>query len=386
MDTELTQVLGDLNRAFADFRRSNNAEIATLKAKVIDLENAGARAASGILAPTTGVRAEALAAWKAFLRGGNAEAMMQFARPEAAATTQVGPNTGYLVPQEVAAGIEKLQRDFSPLRQIARRYEANTDKPEFLVRTRDATANWVGETENRNDTENDKVAVVTVPLGELEAMPSISQRMLDDSMFPADEFIQTSVAEVFAEKEGAAFVSGNGINKPRGFLTYDVSTSADATRAFGTIQYRKTGAAGAFVAAPNGGDCLISLVHDLRPAYRQGESVAWLMSSSTLAQVRLLKDSNGQFLLRPGIEKGEPDRLLGYPVTVDENMPAIANNSYSIAFANWARAYVIVDHITGVRTLRDPFTAKPNVRFYTTKREGGALLNSEAIKLLQFAA
>jgi HK97 family phage major capsid protein len=223
-----------------------------------------------------------------------------------------------------------------------------------------------------------------IPLGEIYANLPMSQRMLDDAE-QAEPYAMDTIADQFAQQEGPAFLTGDGNQKPRGLLTYPTATTNDFTRAFGTLQYRPTGAAGAFVAAPNGGDCLVNLVADLRPRYRQHPSVAWLMSSSTQAAVRLIKDSQGRPLYVPGLLESEPDRLLGYPVAIDENMPAIAANSFSVAFGAWFRGYVIADHRVGTRILRDPFTAKPNVLFYATRRVGAALYNSEAIKLLKFS-
>lgn len=390
MNDEVKKILNDLNVSFEAFKKANVIEktgllnqVTELREQVRELETVGART---ITAGSERGRPEALKAFQDFLRSGNGEAMKEFARPQAAASTLVGPNTAYLVTQEVADGIEKLQRDFSPLRRLARGYQAKTDLVEFLVKDRSATSGWVSEVQGRPETQGDQLDKVAIPLGEVYAYIAMTQRMLDDSPDLAAEFVTTTIADQFNQQEGVAFITGNGINKPRGILTYPTSQNPDATRPFGTMQFRKTGANGAFVAAPNGGDCLVNLVADLRGPYRQGSNVAWLMNSATQAQVRLLKDSQGRPLFVPGLTEGEPDRLLGFEVAIDENMPAIAANSYSIAFANWSRALVIADHVVGTRIIRDPFSNKPNVMFYATRRVSSAVLNSESIKLLQFAA
>jgi len=385
MDKELRQVLDSLDDSFSDFREKNDGKLRDLEAKLAHLENASARLNLGGGSGAAPGRPEARKAFIDFLRGGDPSVMMQFARPQAASTTMVGPNTGWLVPQEIADGIEKLERDYSPLRQWARNYKARTDIVDFLTKDRSATSGWVGEQDARNPTNPDLLDKVSIPLGEIYANVPMSQRMLDDAGDIASEYTQDTIADQMAQQEGAAFINGDGNQKPRGLLTYPTANTNDFTRAFGTIQYRPSGAAGAFVAAPNGGDCLVNLVADLRPRYRQHASVAWLMSSSTQAQVRLIKDSQGRPLYVPGLLTNEPDMLLGYPVAIDENMPAIAANSYSIAFGAWARGYVIVDHEVGLRVLRDPYTNKLNINFYATKRVGASLYNSEAVKLLKFS-
>jgi HK97 family phage major capsid protein len=347
-----------------------------MAAKIVTLETAGARLNLGDLTSASLGRPEAREAFRNFLRGGDPAAMMQFVRPENA-STMVGPNTGWLVPQEISQQIEKLERDYSPLRKWAR--------IDFLAKDRSATSGWVGESDPRNPTSPDLLDKVAIPLGEIFANVPMTQRMLDDAPDIADGYVMETIADQFAQQEGAAFMNGDGVNKPRGLLTYPTATTTDFTRAFGTIQYRPTTVSGAFEAAPNSGNCLVNLVADLRPRYRQGPNVAWLMSSSTQAAVRLLKDSQGRPLYVPGLLETEPDRLLGYPVAIDENMPAIAANSLSIAFGAWNRCYIIADHQVGTRVLRDMYTSKPNILFYATKRVGAALYNSEAVKFLKFS-
>ena len=386
MDPEVKRLLDALNKAFGDFRTANDGTIADIRAQLTALETRGARSVDflGGGAIATLNRPEARESFRNFLRGGDPAAMMQFVRPENA-STMVGPNTGWLVPQEISQQIEKLERDYSPLRKWARIYTAKTDLVDFLAKDRSATSGWVGEADPRNPTSPDLLDKVAIALGEIFANVPMTQRMLDDAPDIADGYVMETIADQFAQQEGNAFILGDGVNKPRGLLTYPVATTNDFTRAFGTIQYRPTGAAGAFVAAPNSGDCLVNLVADLRPRYRQGPNVAWLMSSSTQAAVRLLKDSQGRPLYVPGLLETEPDRLLGYPVAIDENMPAIAANSLSIAFGAWNRCYIVADHQVGTRVLRDMYTSKPNVLFYATKRVGAALYNSEAVKFLRFS-
>jgi HK97 family phage major capsid protein len=219
-------------------------------------------------------------------------------------------------------------------------------------------------------------------MGELYANPAASQAMIDDAMFDVEAWIAHEVGTEFARAEGAAFVTGNGTNRPKGFLTYATTTQTDTLRAWGTLQYVPSGAAGGF-AASNPQDRLVDLVHALRPPYRQG--ACFVMNSSTLAVIRKFKTADGAFLWQPGLAEGRPDTLLGYPVIEAEDMPDIAADSLSIAFGNFGAGYLIAER-GETQLLRDPFTNKPYVHFYAVKRLGGGVVNSEAIKLMKFAA
>ena len=205
--------------------------------------------------------------------------------------------------------------------------------------------------------------------------------MLDDALFDVEAWLAGEIAAEFAKAEGAAFVNGNGVNRPRGFLQAATSNAGDATRAFGTLQYLASGAAGDFgSAAP---ERLIDLVQSLRSPYRQG--ACWVMNAATAARIRKFKTADGQFLWQPSLTSGQPATLLGYPVVEAEDMPDIAANSLSIAFGNFRAGYLIAER-NETNVLRDPYSNKPFVTFYATKRVGGCVSNSEAIKLMKFAA
>ncbi|MCG8094899.1 MAG: phage major capsid protein [Candidatus Thiodiazotropha endolucinida] len=251
-----------------------------------------------------------------------------------------------------------------------------------LVNTGGLTSGWVSETAARPETNTPQLAEVIPPIGEIYCNPSITQHALDDVFFDAESWLSEEIADEIGVQEGAAFVSGDGINKPKGFLTYTTAATSDASRAFGTIEHVPTGVAGGWPAADaDTADLLIDVVHSLRTPYRQG--AVWVMNSTTLSTIRKLKDANGQFIWQNTLVEGQPGMLLGYPVIEAEDMPDIAADSLSVAFGNFDRAYTIVDRM-GTRVLRDPYTNKPYVHFYTTKRVGGAVVNSEAIKLIQF--
>ena len=383
MKNDLSDMIADLGDGFQAFTKKHTEEMTAMKNQLRAVETQTARVEFSGGTHQGTARPEALTAFNAFLRNGDTAAMREFA-PQAAMSTQVGPDGGFAVPQEISDTIEKLELSYSPMRRFARVRTVSSDRPEQLVNVRGLVSGWVGEQSNRPDTVADSLAVVVPPMGEIYAIPSATQRLIDDAAFDLAAYIAESVAEVFAAQEGAGFATGNGINKPLGILSAPTSLLADATRPFGAIQFLKTGVAGAF-AATNPGDVLVDLVHALRAPYRQG--AAWWMNSKTLSKVRELKDGQGNYLWRAGSGNlaGQPDLLLGYPIAEDENVPDIAANSFAIGFGNFLRGYQICDHVAGVRMLRDPFTAKPYTKFYTTKRVGGSVINSQAIKLLQFA-
>ena len=222
---------------------------------------------------------------------------------------------------------------------------------------------------------------IAPPTGELYANPAASQAMLDDVGFDLQAWLASEIAMEFARAEGAAFVNGSGLNQPEGFLTAPATIAADDTRAFGALQYIGSGDAAGLGAAPD--LTLIDLVHTLKAGHRQGAS--FVMNSATLAEVRKFKTADGAFLWQPGLVEGQPDRLLGYPVVEAEDMPDIAASAYPIAFGNFRHGYLIAER-SATQILRDPFTNKPFVHFYATKRVGGQVLDGNAIKLLKIEA
>ena len=251
-----------------------------------------------------------------------------------------------------------------------------------LVTSGGTPSGWVAEDAARPLTDTPDFFEIVPPMGDLYANPAASQAMLDDAQFDVEGWLAGEVASEFARAEGAAFVGGNGTNKPKGFLSGTITNEADGVRAFGTLQYLASGAAGAF-AASNPQDRLIDLIQTLRSPYRQG--AVFVMNSATLAVIRKFKTSDGAFLWQPGLIEGRPDTLLGYPVIEAEDMPDIAANAFAIAFGNFRAGYLIAERAE-TQILRDPFSNKPFVHFYASKRVGGAVSNSEAIKLMKFAA
>ena len=289
-----------------------------------------------------------------------------------------GQDGGYLVPEEVEAEIGKRLAAVSPIRSIAsvRQVSGAVLKKPFM--TTGPAVGWVGETAARPQTNSPVLDELQFPTAELYAMPAATASLLEDSVVNLDQWIAGEVEAAFAEQEGAAFVNGDGVNKPRGFLDYGIV--AEASWAWGDIGYIATGVAGDLPAS-DPSDVLIDTVYALKAGYRQNAS--WVMNRKTQAAIRKLKDADGNYLWQPPATPGARAMLMGFALVEAEDMPDIATDATPIAFGDFARGYLVVDR-TGVRVLRDPYSAKPYVLFYTTKRVGGGVQDFDAIKLLKF--
>jgi HK97 family phage major capsid protein len=288
---------------------------------------------------------------------------------------------GYAVPEEIDAEIDRTLASLSPIRAIANVVKVGTSGYRKLVTTGGTPSGWVSEVAARPETDTPLFAEIAPPFGELYANPAASQAMLDDAAFDVEAWLAQEIATEFARAEGAAFVSGSGVNRPKGFLSSPNSGAIDTVRPFGTLQFITSGAAGAFPGS-NPQDKLVDLVQALRPPYRQG--AVFVMNSATASAIRKFKTADGAFLWQPGLVTGRPDTLLGYPLVEAEDMPDLAADSLSVAFGNFKAGYLIAERAE-TQILRDPFTHKPFVHFYATKRVGGQVSNSEAIKLMKFA-
>ncbi|MBC2670512.1 phage major capsid protein [Novosphingobium piscinae] len=291
------------------------------------------------------------------------------------------PDGGYAVPREIDAAIAQVLKRTNPIRTIAQVVQTGTSGYRKLIMTAGAASGWTSETGARPETASPRFMEVVPPYGELYANPSATQAMLDDAMFDLEAWLADEIGREFARAEGAAFVNGSGTNQPRGFLMAPATTQPDAARAYGTLQFLPSGNASGFDAAPD--LKLLDLVHALKSGHRQG--AVFVMNSATLGQLRKLKGTDGQYLYQNSLVDGHPVRLLGYPVVEADDMPDIAAGNVPIAFGNFASGYLITERST-TTILRDPYTNKPFVNFYATKRIGGQVLNSDAIKLLKIAA
>jgi HK97 family phage major capsid protein len=321
-----------------------------------------------------GARVENKGAFAGFVRTGATLEMKAF-------TGVSGDAGGFAVPHEIDAAIDRALVSASPIRSIANVVKVGSAGYRKLVTTGGTPSGWAAETEARPASDTPVFAEIAPPSGELYANPSASQAMLDDAGFDVEAWLADEIAAEFARAEGAAFVGGSGVNRPKGFLVNPVSDAGDDARAFGTLQYLATGAAGGFGA--DGQERLIDLVQSLRAPYRQGAS--FVMNAATCARIRKFKTADGAFLWQPSLAAGQPATLLGYPVVEAEDMPDVAPGSLSVAFGDFRRGYLIAER-RETAILRDPYTNKPFVSFYATKRVGGCVSNSEAIKLLKFAA
>ena len=285
---------------------------------------------------------------------------------------------GYFVYSDMSGRIVQRIFETSPMRAYASVQVISTDALEGYYDNDETGFGWVGELEARPVSTTPAVGKWRIPVHEMYAMPDATQQLLDDSIVPLETWLDGKIADRFARAENNAFVSGNGVDKPRGFLT--LANSTDLTLG---VEQIKTTVNGGFAAAPSGGDVLIDALYSLKAQYRA--NATWFMNRATTRLVRKLKDSDGAYLWSPGIAAGQPATVLGYPVAAFEDMPDPAIGSLSIAVGDMRQAYQIVDR-SGIRMLRDPYTAKPKILFYATKRTGGTVVNGEALKLIQFAS
>ncbi|MBB2970138.1 phage major capsid protein [Mesorhizobium sp. RMAD-H1] len=291
-----------------------------------------------------------------------------------------GPDGGYLVPAEIETEIGRRLARLSPIRSVAsvRQVSGAVLKKPFSISG--PAVGWVGETEARPETASGTLAELQFPTMELYAMPAATASLLDDAAVDVEQWISAEVETAFAEQESAAFVNGDGVNKPRGFLDYECVAEADWE--WGKLGHLVTGVAGG-LPAEDASDVLIDLVYSLKAGYRQNAS--WVMNRKTQAALRKIKDRDGNYLWQPPAVVGEKASLMGFALLEAEDMPDMAEDATAIAFGDFSRGYLVVDR-TGVRVLRDPYSAKPYVLFYTTKRVGGGVQDFDAIKLLKFGA
>jgi len=366
-----------LEQSFEAFEEEEDA-VAALKA---ELELLKAKVASGAIAAQRpaldGVKsADASSFVDQYLRRG-----IEIGLETKAVGSSSDAIGGYAVPEEIDRTIDETLTAISPIRAIANVVKVGSAGYRKLIATGGTPSGWVAYEAARPETNTPSFTEVVPAAGELYANPAASQQMLDDAMFDVEKWLAHEIATEFARAEGMAFVKGTGTNQPLGFLSSPNATTADGTRPMGTLQFIGTGAAGAFPAS-NPADRLIDLVQALRSPYRQG--AVFVMNSATAAAIRKFKTTDGQFLFQPGLAAGQSATLLGYPLIEAEDMTDIAANSLSIAFGNFKAGYVIAER-NATTILRDPYTHKPYVHFYATKRVGGQVVNSEAIKLLKFA-
>ena len=395
---ELTQAFGEFMSAFEAFKDSNDVRLAEMEtrlgADVITSEKVDriSRAVDEqkrtldqltlkALRPALGSAGKALPsehkqAFDAYVRGGDDRLLRSL--DTKAMSYGSGQDGGYLVPLETEAEIGRRLAQISPIRSLATIRQVSSAVLKKPFATTGAQTGWVAETASRPQTNAPTLAELQFPTMELYAMPAATQTLLDDAVVNLDEWIAAEVETAFAEQEGAAFVSGDGANKPKGFLDYDIV--AEGSWAWGDLGYVATGVDGALPAS-DPSDKLIETIYALKAGYRQ--NARWVLNRNTQAAIRKLKDADGNYLWQPPAAPGQAAMLMGFPLVEAEDMPDAATDATPIAFGDFARGYLIVDRV-GVRVLRDPYSAKPYVLFYTTKRVGGGVQDFDAIKLLKF--
>lgn len=286
---------------------------------------------------------------------------------------------GYFVDPDTSGRVVTRMLDTSPVRRYASVQVITSTSLEGTYDLDEADSGWTNETASPSETSTPQIGKWSIPVHEQYASPKATQKLLDDAGADVESWLIRKIADRFTRVENAAFVNGDGVNKPRGFLTYPHGVDS-----VGKIRQYATGVSGGFAATPNAADKLIQMQNDLKTAYQVG--AVWAMNRTTLGQVRLLKNSDGNYLWQPALTAGQPSTLLGAPVAPFEDMPSYSTaNALAVAYADFAELYQIVDRL-GVRVLRDPYTSKPYVVFYATKRVGGDVVNFEAGNLLRFGA
>lgn len=376
----ITALIEEQGTAFEAFKSSYSGRLDDVQSAIDDANSKLAAVLVGGAgephkASPNGGRARA--ALGTFVKSGNPESLLG-AGPKAAMQVGVAEDGGYIVPDELSTTILNAQRDVSPMRRLARIVVTNGSNYQQPFNLGGTGSGWVGETAERPETDTSKLTLLEFPAGEVYANPAVTQRMLDDSPINIGNFVIDEVIKQFETQEGAAFLSGDGVNKPKGLMTYPTAATADVTRPFGTLQHVVSGATSTLKF-----DSFIDLLFSLKAGYRR--TASWLMNSRTMGEVAKIKDGDGRYLLQYSPALSLPSTILGFPVEIDEAMPDIAANAFPIAFGDYSSGYLVNDRM-GISILRDPFSKKPYVQFYTTKRVGGGLLDSSAIKFMKIAA
>ena len=318
-------------------------------------------------------------AFGAYLRCGDDDGLRGLVLEGKALSTAVAADGGYLVDPQTADTIRSLLLSMASLRSAANVVQVDATSFDVLIDRTEVGSGWATEAGPQTETSTPTIERISIKLHELSAMPKASQRLLDDSAFDVEGWLAGKIATRFIRAEAAAFINGDGIDKPKGILL--PAKVANASWTWGSLGYVPSGAAADFPTT-NAVDCIVNLVYSLNADYRT--NATFLMNSKTAGAVRKMKDADGRFLWSDGLVAGQPSTLMGYPVLVAEDMPDIAANAYAMAFGDFNAGYTIAER-PDLRILRDPFSAKPHVLFYASKRVGGDVTDYAAIKLLKFA-
>lgn len=399
--TEITQIVEQINKSVHDMRQDidskmasmaqgkavseleskinkQNDDIDSLLTKFAEINKQNLLMASqkeGVLTPE---QLNQKHAFSGLLRGKTGDIDVK------ALSSLTNPDGGFLVPRDTSGRLVRKIQLYSPVRQYASAQAISGDALTGIIDNQTFGSGWVGQAASRPTTTNAQLGQWKIDCAEMYANPATTQTLLDDAEIDVEGWIIARLAEEFGRLESDAFINGDGVGKPKGLLSYTLATTTDASRAWGTVQKVKTGVNGGFAATPNGGDALINLMTALHPKY--WGMAKFFMNRYTLGEVRKLKDSDGNYIWQPDFSAGVMGTVLGQAVDSSfDHMPSITTGSKSIIFGDLASAYQIVDKV-GIRVLRDAYTNKPYVQFYSTKRVGGGVVNSEAYKVLTFEA
>lgn len=390
---EIKELVGQLQTAFTEFKAANDARLKAIEtkgyapadleektnkinAKMSEIEEqiSQVKTAMNRTAGAGGQQqqqqkdektAKYESAMKSYLRGGGQEAELK------ALSSDSDQDGGFLITPEMSSEVVKKVFETSDVRAYASVQTISSSSLQILEDLDEAGAGWVGEVATRSETSTPQLKMIEIPVHEIYAEPKATQRFLDDASINVESWLAEKIADKFARTENAAFVAGDGVGKAKGFLSYDAGTS------FGQVEQIVSGSGSTILP-----DSMINMVYGIKSAYRA--NAKFFMKRSTIATLRAFKDSQNRYLWAPGLDGNTSGSILGYDVVEFNDMPVIASNALPVAFGDMKQAYQIVDRI-GIRVLRDPFTAKPYVKFYTTKRVGGGMKNFEALKLMKIS-
>ncbi|CDG88045.1 phage major capsid protein [Xenorhabdus bovienii] len=393
---DVQQVAQEIQQRFDEFRQKNDQRIEAIEAQkgklseqvdtlngklseLDSLKSALEEELAGLKRPAGGSNtpevSEHKAAFAQFIRKGKEDRLAEL--EQKAMHTTADPEGGYAVPEELDRNIISALKEEVVMR--AECHVVSVGSPNFkrLVNQGGVNSGWVGETDERPETKTPKLMPIEPTWGEIYGNPAATQTMLDDAFFDVEAFISSELTQEFAEQEESAFTHGDGKNKPKGLLAYGSDVQEDKDRKWGKLQHLLLKKPTEVTA-----DEVMQLIYTLRKPYRTGAK--FMMNNKMLFQVRTLKDSQGNYLWQPGLQLGQPSSLLGYGIAENEQFTDLSTGAVPIAFGNFKRCYTILDRL-GVRMLRDPYTHKPFIHFYTTKRVGSLLVDSNAVKLLKVA-
>ena len=371
---EVKQAVVGFLTEFKGFQAEIQTKLKQTEERVTMLDRKSVTAARPHLAGGVDLAAPHQKAFNAYLRSGDDDGLRGLELEGKALSTAVNSDGGYLVDPQTSETVQSVLNSSASIRAISNVVNVEATSYDVLVDHGEMGAGWATEAGPQAESDTPQIDRISIPLNELSAMPRASQRLLDDSAFDIEGWLAGRIADKFARAEAAAFIAGDGVDKPKGFLAH--TAVENSTWTWGNLGYVPTGTEGDLDA-----DAIVDLVYALGAEYRA--NATFVMNSKVAGLVRKLKDADGRFLWSDGLAAGEPARLMGYPVLIAEDMPDAATDSYSIAFGDFGTGYTVAER-PDLRVLRDPFSTKPHVLFYATKRVGGDVSDFAAIKLMKF--